>query len=348
MAGRHGVPSSGSGRLLTAAASGARGPCPLGVRDSGVRPSSAALWLAAGSALHGRLSDGLGRTGSCCGFAAVRAPSSQNLPFLPKPDKFVGAVCGAERGHVCIPTTVCFLAPQLITLPGMESTAGSLQAAHSAPATATASFVFDAGFVESASYGGELTLLGMIEGDQVPGDFNFGSVARKGKCEKQVCDMPQDAVADFTRYGTFREHWGSVMAAQVWGTVRNHLELGRCAAAHAFTGVGLAAENLGSMRCRRDGAYLCTHLPEPSGNGVNMWPVNSSLRPSTRLAPPARAAASWANLRDRGPLQDRRGPPTRGVTKEASRLAAVPEDREGGEPKARGAPKGGGRGPASD
>merc|ERR1712217_1002488 len=58
-----------------------------------------------------------------------------------------------------------------------------------APAGGMAALLFLAGYIESASYGGKITMLDMFEGDRVPGDFNFGAGFLKGKSDKEVYDM---------------------------------------------------------------------------------------------------------------------------------------------------------------
>merc|ERR1712050_533826 len=58
-----------------------------------------------------------------------------------------------------------------------------------APASGMVSLLFLAGYIESASYGGKITMLDMFEGDRVPGDFNFGAGFLKGKSDKEVYDM---------------------------------------------------------------------------------------------------------------------------------------------------------------
>merc|ERR1711933_150063 len=53
--------------------------------------------------------------------------------------------------------------------------------------------IFVAGYIESVTYNGKITMLDMFEGeegkDKVPGDFNFGAGFLKGKSDKEVYDM---------------------------------------------------------------------------------------------------------------------------------------------------------------
>merc|ERR1712039_83206 len=51
--------------------------------------------------------------------------------------------------------------------------------------------IFAAGYIESVTYDGKITMLDMFEGkeDKVPGDFNFGAGFLKGKSDKEVYDM---------------------------------------------------------------------------------------------------------------------------------------------------------------
>lgn len=144
---------------------------------------------------------------------AVRAmETSSSLPFLPKPKNLAGYV-GAEQefdplgfsdtfdmrwlreselkhGRVCMMATVGFFAQQFITLPGCTPAADSLQAVYTAPQAGMATLLFIAGYIESASYNGKLTMVDMFEdSDRVPGDLNFGSKMLNGKDEKAVNDM---------------------------------------------------------------------------------------------------------------------------------------------------------------
>merc|ERR1712190_305650 len=75
---------------------------------------------------------------------------------------------------------------QYATFPGFTPTPDALQAVYTAPQGAMALLVFIAGYIESSSYGGMLT---MFEGDRVPGDFNFGAGALKGKTDAEIYDM---------------------------------------------------------------------------------------------------------------------------------------------------------------
>jgi len=171
---------------------------------------SAGSAFAAGSALCGGL-QGSARPG--LGSVAARAlEASKSLPFMPKPQNLKGFV-GEEQefdplgfsdtfdmrwlreaelkhGRVCMVATVGFVVQQYVTLPGMQPTPDALQAVYTAPPWAMASLLFFAGYVESASYGGKLTMLDMFEDtDRVPGDLGFGSDKLQGKSEKDIYDL---------------------------------------------------------------------------------------------------------------------------------------------------------------
>jgi len=149
------------------------------------------------------------RTSDC----SVRAlETSASLPFLPKPKNLEGWV-GAEQefdpigfsdnfdmnwlreselkhGRVCMLATVGFVAQQYITIPGMTPQADSLNAIYTAPAAGLITLLFFAGYVESSSTGGKMTMLDMFDGTgKVPGDMNFGSGFLNGKSEQEVYDM---------------------------------------------------------------------------------------------------------------------------------------------------------------
>merc|ERR1719446_102102 len=71
--------------------------------------------------------------------------------------------------------TVGFVAQQYVTIPGAQPCADSLNAIYTAPPPLTAALVFFAGYIESTSYGGRLTMLDMFEGtDRDAGDLDFG------------------------------------------------------------------------------------------------------------------------------------------------------------------------------
>merc|ERR1712187_280444 len=53
-----------------------------------------------------------------------------------------------------------------------------------------ATLIFLAGYIESASYGGKITMLDMFEdSDRAPGDFKFGNGFLNGKSDQEVYDM---------------------------------------------------------------------------------------------------------------------------------------------------------------
>jgi len=146
--------------------------------------------------------------GAFCGAAApsragartaCRASSSKSLPFLPKPANLGGLIGGEaefdpvgfsdiidikwlreaelKHGRVCMLATVGFVAEQYWQLPGFDAAPDALQAIYVAPYNATGVLLFLAGYIESASYGGKITMLDMFEGDgasRAPGDLNFG------------------------------------------------------------------------------------------------------------------------------------------------------------------------------
>jgi len=136
---------------------------------------------------------------------------SRALPFLPKPnnlDGWVGSEPGFDplgfsdnfdvkwlreaelkHGRVCMIACVGFYSQQYITFPGFEPTPNALDSLYTAPTWATASLLAFCGFIESASYGGKITMLDMFQGDRVPGDFKFGSGYLVGKSEEEVYDL---------------------------------------------------------------------------------------------------------------------------------------------------------------
>jgi len=128
-----------------------------------------------------------------------RVSSSKSLPFLPKPQNLGGLVGGEaefdplgfsdlidikwlreaelKHGRVCMLATIGFVAEQYWQLPGFDAAPDALQAIYVAPANATGVLLFLAGYIESASYGGKITMLDMFEGDgasRAPGDLDFG------------------------------------------------------------------------------------------------------------------------------------------------------------------------------
>merc|ERR1712066_862554 len=78
---------------------------------------------------------------------------------------------------------------QYITFPGFQPTPDALKAVYTAPTGAMAALLFLAGYIESSSYGGKITMLDMFEGGRQPGDFDFGAGYLKGKSEKEVYDL---------------------------------------------------------------------------------------------------------------------------------------------------------------
>jgi len=95
-----------------------------------------------------------------------------------------------KHGRVCMLATVGFAAQQYITIPGMTPQADSLNAIYTAPTPAMVTLLFFAGYVESSSTGGKMTMLDMFDGTgKVPGDMNFGSNFLNGKSDEEVYDM---------------------------------------------------------------------------------------------------------------------------------------------------------------
>jgi len=136
---------------------------------------------------------------------------SASLPFLPKPAGLKGLV-GEEQGfdplafaetfdarwlreaelkhgRVCMVAAVGFAAQQFVTFPGFTPTPNANEAIYSAEPAGWAALLFLAGFIESSSYGGKITMLDMFEGKRDPGNFEFGSGFLKGKSDKEVYDM---------------------------------------------------------------------------------------------------------------------------------------------------------------
>eukprot|EP00435_Cladocopium_sp_Y103_P033906 s3612_g8.t1 len=145
------------------------------------------------------------RTESRSRMVVRHASSSKSMPFLPKPQNLSGLV-GAEaefdplgfsdtfdafqqilvkwlreselkHGRVCMLATVGFVAEQYIQFPGFPASEDALQAIYVAPVNMTALLLVIAGYIESSTYGGKLTMLDMFEGEgakRAPGDLNFG------------------------------------------------------------------------------------------------------------------------------------------------------------------------------
>jgi len=130
---------------------------------------------------------------------ARKAETSKSLPFLPKPQNLGGLVGGEaefdplgfsdtfdvkwlreselKHGRVCMLATIGFAAEQYVQFPGCPETPDALQAIYTAPANLTGVLLFVAGYIESSSYNGKLTMLDMFEGEgaeRAPGDLNFG------------------------------------------------------------------------------------------------------------------------------------------------------------------------------
>lgn len=149
------------------------------------------------------------QSGRFGGVAVKAKETSASLPFMPKPKNLKGFV-GEEQefdpigfsdridirwlreaelkhGRVCMLATVGFVAQQYITFPGVAPCPDSLQAVYQAPPGLMASLIFAAGYIESTSYGGKLTLLDMFEdSDRAPGDLNFGKRFLDGMSEKDA------------------------------------------------------------------------------------------------------------------------------------------------------------------
>ncbi|CAK9032933.1 unnamed protein product [Durusdinium trenchii] len=155
---------------------------------------------------------------SFCGAAALSARSntvacqaatSKSMPFLPKPQNLGGLVGGEaefdplgfsdtfdvkwlreselKHGRVCMLATIGFVAEQYWNFPGCPETPDALQAIYTAPPNLTALLIFIAGYIESSSYDGKLTMLDMFEGEgakRAPGDLNFGKRFLPGDKEK--------------------------------------------------------------------------------------------------------------------------------------------------------------------
>jgi len=128
-----------------------------------------------------------------------KASSSKSMPFLPKPENLGGLVGGEaefdplgfsdtfdvkwlreaelKHGRVCMLATIGFVAEQYVQFPGFPASADALQAIYVAPVNMTALLLVFAGYIESSTYNGKLTMLDMFEGEgakRAPGDLNFG------------------------------------------------------------------------------------------------------------------------------------------------------------------------------
>lgn len=166
--------------------------------------------FASGSTLCGSGTQKVASRGTVVSAKALEA--SKSLPFLPKPENLKGYV-GEEQefdplgfsdtfdmkwlreaelkhGRVCMLATVGFVVQQYVVFPGFELYPDSLKAFWGAPGGAWATLIFCAGYIESTSYGGKLTMLDMFEDtDREPGNFNFGADKLDGKTEAEVKDL---------------------------------------------------------------------------------------------------------------------------------------------------------------
>jgi len=130
---------------------------------------------------------------------ARHASSSRSMPFLPKPQN-LGGLVGSEaefdplgfsdtfdikwlreselkHGRVCMLATIGFVAEQYVQFPGFTASPDALQAIYTAPVNMTALLLVAAGYIESSTYNGKLTMLDMFDGEgakRAPGDLNFG------------------------------------------------------------------------------------------------------------------------------------------------------------------------------
>jgi len=151
------------------------------------------------------------RQGAARGAVATRAmEASKSLPFMPKPQKLAGWV-GEEQefdplgfsdtfemnwlreaelkhGRVTMLACVGFYAQQYITFPGIPAAPNALLSPYAAPAQ-LGLLIAAAGWIESSSYNGKLTMLDMFEDDRTPGALNFGSGYLKGKSEEEIKDL---------------------------------------------------------------------------------------------------------------------------------------------------------------
>uniref|UniRef100_A0A7S4SQP4 Light harvesting protein n=1 Tax=Alexandrium monilatum TaxID=311494 RepID=A0A7S4SQP4_9DINO len=94
-----------------------------------------------------------------------------------------------KHGRVCMLATVGFAAQQFITLPGEKPTPDALQAVYTASPAALATLLFLAGWIESSSYGGKITMLDMFEEDREPGNLGFGTRFIAGKSAEETKDL---------------------------------------------------------------------------------------------------------------------------------------------------------------
>lgn len=194
---------------------------------SGIVTSAAltqSTWPFFAATKENRLKDALSARLALCGVshgrashrsasgAAVRAEPSASLPFLPKPEGLEGWV-GEEQefdplgfadtydmkwlreseikhGRVCMLACVGFYAQQYIAFPGVDVCENANDALYKSPPGGLAALLFLAGYIESKSYDGRITMLDMFEGtDRAPGDFNFGNGFLAGKSEEEIKTM---------------------------------------------------------------------------------------------------------------------------------------------------------------
>merc|ERR1719497_194578 len=139
--------------------------------------------FASGSTLCGSGTQKVASRGTVVSAKALEA--SKSLPFLPKPENLKGYV-GEEQefdplgfsdtfdmkwlreaelkhGRVSMIACVGFVAQQWVTFPGCPPTPDSLKAFWTAPAANWGLLIFFAGYVESNSYGGKITMLDMFK-----------------------------------------------------------------------------------------------------------------------------------------------------------------------------------------
>jgi len=170
---------------------------------------SSGLKFASGSTLCGSVKQKVPGRGMV---SAKALEASKSLPFLPKPENLAGYV-GEEQefdplgfsdtfdmkwlreaelkhGRVCMLATVGFVVQQYVVFPGFPNPQDSLSGFWEAPPGALATLIFLAGYIESSSYGGKITMLDMFENtEREPGDFNFGKDKLDGKTEAEVKDL---------------------------------------------------------------------------------------------------------------------------------------------------------------
>jgi len=146
------------------------------------------------------------------GVATKAMERSASLPFMPKPANLAGYV-GEEtefdplgfsdtfdmkwlreselkHGRVCMLACVGILATESgLTFPDFTPAPNSLDAVYTAPAGGMGLLLFIAGYIESSSYGGKMTMLDMFEDGKEPGyHFNFGGKFA-GSTEDQIKTM---------------------------------------------------------------------------------------------------------------------------------------------------------------